>query len=181
MRTARERTRNRRRQLTVLPRPITPRRRGVRERTQCPRSYRGGCHRDTRRGHRAIQSGAAGRTPRLCRQSATPFRTPNECRVMPGPGIEPGWGYPHKILSLARLPISPPRRDHTSDAAPRRSPLKTQNGSGVAAPAYVSATQRVALAPAVPVQSHSFKPVVRERETGLEPATPTLARLCSTN
>ena len=27
---------------------------------------------------------------------------------MPGPGIEPGWGFPLRILSPLRLPVSPP-------------------------------------------------------------------------
>ena len=59
---------------------------------------------------------------------------------MPGAGLEPAWGFPHKILSLARLPISPPR--HRSaiqitpmskddiDLRPHRMGLVSKAGNG---------------------------------------------------
>ena len=35
--------------------------------------------------------------------------------MVPGVGLEPTHGCPYQILSLARLPISPPRRQKSSD------------------------------------------------------------------
>jgi hypothetical protein len=74
-------------------------------------------------------------TTRLVRHGAAApgYCSANLTRMLrvPGPGIEPGWGYPHKILSLARLPISPPRPDQRQQRL-RRSPRlpEMQNGSG---------------------------------------------------
>ena len=53
---------------------------------------------------------------------------------MPGPGIEPGCPCGHKILSLARLPVSPPRPTARSlrkrGAFAPRSPLHFKAGDG---------------------------------------------------
>src|SRR5687767_5813385 len=56
---------------------------------------------------------------------------------MPGPGLEPGRGCPRKILSLARLPLSPSRQmaershaQHHARAITSFSTPETRNGKG---------------------------------------------------
>ena len=46
-------------------------------------------------------------------------RVPRSRSEVPGAGLEPARGCPHKILSLARLPISPPRLPRRFDSVRR--------------------------------------------------------------
>ena len=162
---------------TVLPLTVPP----VRERrgAELPAQHqwcRVGYHRASQRSLRPIAA-RGGRIRRAigCRRIRR-ARRPNDAgeRRVPGPGLEPGRGYPHKILSLARLPLSPPRlpeaRPTFAGTLRVARLLRKKHGSGMPAPV------------AFPTSRGATRSLRRrERETGLEPATPTLARLCSTN
>ena len=83
---------------------------------------------------------------------------------MPGPGLEPGLPCGKGILSPSRLPVSPSRQTRKASGEVDGREYQTELSN-----LYTSTL------------AHSYYTNVSERETGLEPATPTLARLCSTN